>query len=275
MSEEDQQNETQQDNQQRINAVSLQIPQFSEAIASTWFIILEAQFKASKITSEVTQFYQTLAHLPPEVVVRLSPTETSSENYTSLKNAVINLFSQSNIEMFHQLLSNRPLMGKPSLFLRDMLQTASRIGVGDNIVRIRFIDSMPFPLRATLAAQTSLSLENLGMLANDLHKMHSSNAEANFYKTEAPAQNFKNFYQQDYQNLPDFQHPQRQPTPVDPRINSITPHRTLMIIPPLIFLCVYEVSAVIRGPRYVERTYISQIMPEPVSYGASIRTRGM
>src|SRR5215469_10091364 len=142
--------------QQAINAVSLQIPQFSEPIASTWFVILEAQFKANKIASESAQFYQTLAHLPPEVVVRLSLSETTSENYTALKTAVINLFSQSNIEMFHQLLASRPLMGKPSLFLRDMLQTSNRIGVSDNIVRIRFIDSMPFALRATLAEQTSL-----------------------------------------------------------------------------------------------------------------------
>src|SRR5215469_7823302 len=190
--------------QQAVNAVSLQIPQFSEPIASTWFVILEAQFKANKIASESAQFYPTLAHLPPEVVVRLSPTETTSENYTALKTAVLDLFSQSNIEMFHQLLSNRPLMGKPSLFLRDMLQTASRIGVGDNIVRIRFIDSMPFPLRATVAAQSSLSLENLGMLANDLHKMHSSNCEQNFYQADPAGQNFyqadpagQNFYQAD------------------------------------------------------------------------------
>src|SRR5215469_8280686 len=190
--------------QQAVNAVSLQIPQFSEPITSTCFVILEAQFKANKIASESAQFYQTLAHLPPEVVVRLSPSETTSENYAALKTAVINLFSQSNIEMFHQLLASRPLMGKPSLFLRDMLQTANRIGVSDNIVRIRFIDSMPFPLRVTLAAQTSLSLENLGMLANDLHKMHSSNTEANFYQLEPPGA---------YNNLPEFHHHQQIPRP--------------------------------------------------------------
>src|SRR5215469_798337 len=88
--------------QRTINAVSLQIPQFTETIASTWFIILEAQFKTNKVAAETAQFYHALGHLPPEVVVRLSPAEATSKNYTALKDAVINFFSQSNVEMFHQ-----------------------------------------------------------------------------------------------------------------------------------------------------------------------------
>src|SRR5215469_3317660 len=162
-----------------VNAVAFNVPQFTEATASTWFIIIEAKFRAHRITSEATKFYHALGALPPEVVIRLSPSEIASENYTALKEAITNLFTQSNVELFQQLLANRPLMGKPSLFLRDMMTTANRVGVGDNIVRIRFLESMPSALRPTLAAQTKLSLENLGQLANDLHNMNSSAAETN------------------------------------------------------------------------------------------------
>lgn len=70
--------------------------------------------------------------------------------------------------MFQELLSKQPFTGRPSAYLRDILNLASKLNVGEDIVRLRFLDALPFSIRPVIAAQTSLSLEQLGALANDL-----------------------------------------------------------------------------------------------------------
>jgi hypothetical protein len=151
-----------------VAAVRIKVPAFLEASASAWFRILEAQFHLSNITTERTRFFHTLANLPPEVVSRISPSELDSASYDTLKSSILALYERSKSELFQEFVAKQPYTGRPSSYLRDILNSAAKLGVSDDIVRLRFIDALPNNLRPTLTAQTSLSLEALGALANDL-----------------------------------------------------------------------------------------------------------
>lgn len=154
--------------EENVAQVGIKVPSFMEAAVPAWFHIIEAQFHLKKIKTEKTKFFHTLSNLPPDIVSRISTTELESQNYTTLKDSVISLFERSKTEMFNELLSKTTLVGKPSIFLRDMMSKAAKLNINNDIVRMKFIQALPLGIRPVVAAQTSLDLDQLGVLANDL-----------------------------------------------------------------------------------------------------------
>ena len=60
------------------------------------------------------------------------------------------------------------MTGRPSTFLHELRDTASKIGVGEDLVRHKMIKSLPPSIGAVLAAQRDLTLTQLGQLADKL-----------------------------------------------------------------------------------------------------------
>ena len=150
------------------NHVSIKAPEFSENSASGWFVILEAQFETSRIKVSSTQFFHAVAHLPPSLVSRMPQSVISSKDYETLKGEILNLVEKSKPQMFDSLLSDTQVSSRPSEALSVLMRTAERVGVADDFVRHRFIQSLPQSIAPALAAQQTLSLLELGKLADDL-----------------------------------------------------------------------------------------------------------
>ena len=148
--------------------LQLKVPAFMEDSVDAWFIIIEAQFVTSRISTASTKFYTTLSHLPPSVVKLLPKRILTSKDYDCLKEAVINVYEKSKPELLDKLLKNSSLTGRPSLFLQELMSTAERIDVGEIVVRFKFLDAMPSTIRTVLASQKELNLIQLGQLADDL-----------------------------------------------------------------------------------------------------------
>jgi len=148
--------------------VSVKPPEFSEQNASGWFAILEAQFNLAKVTRESTQFFQCLSALPASLVSRLPSNLITEQKYTELKDAILGLVERSKPEIFESLLRTEQLVGKPSVCLSVMQRTASKVGVGDEFIRHKFLNSLPASITPVLAAQTTLNLQQLGSLADQL-----------------------------------------------------------------------------------------------------------
>jgi hypothetical protein len=49
-----------------------------------------------------------------------------------------------------------------------MLRQATKLSIGDDIVRIQFLKTLPLHVQTTLASHVSLSLQQLAEIANDL-----------------------------------------------------------------------------------------------------------
>ena len=151
-----------------INRVSVKPAEFSEATASGWFFIIEAQFQLSNIQNKSTKFYTALAALPATLVQRLSVEILSGKDYDSLKESVLSLVEKSKPELFESLLSTQVLTGRPSACLATLQSTAQKVGVGDEFIRHKFLQSLPASISPVIAAQSTLSLSQLGNLADEL-----------------------------------------------------------------------------------------------------------
>ena len=143
-------------------------PVFSHEYVAGWFTIMEAQFKRANIKSQSTKFYHVLSVLPVEAASVISEEVVSQENYDLLKKAVLTHYQQSKTELFEDLISKSPVVGRPSVWLRDLKRKAQCANVSSDLLRHKFLQALPSSVRIVLAGQKDLSLDQLGTLADDL-----------------------------------------------------------------------------------------------------------
>ena len=99
----------------QINRVIIEPSEFSEATAADWFFIIEAQFQVAQMNVSSKNFNTELLALP-----------------ATLKH-----------ELFKSLLSTQVLTERPSVFFETLQSTAQKVGVGDEFVRHKFLESLP------------------------------------------------------------------------------------------------------------------------------------
>ena len=192
-----------------IQHLSIKIPAFMETAATGWFSIIEAQFHLSKITVEETKYYHVLASLPPTIVANLSPTILENKTYTVLKNAVIASFESTKPELFDKLISKTTMSGRPSVYLQELNATANKIGVGEDLIRHKFIQATPSTISPVLAAQKSLTLQQLGTLADELMPYFGSNNVLNI-KSQNDRHQRTNYNEPSQQENPHLNRPTNQ-----------------------------------------------------------------
>lgn len=158
------------------NLISIKAPQFNESAVSGWFSIIEAQFHIRNITQSATKFFNTLAALPPHVVANIPTELLEKTDYDELKSNLVGSFEQTKPELFEKLSQQTKMTGRPSLYLRDLQSLAVRAGIGEcgELIRHKFLAALPNTISPALAAQKTLSLTQLGSLADELMPMHNT-----------------------------------------------------------------------------------------------------
>ena len=180
------------------NSVSIKMPEFSESYASSWFEIIEAQFEVKGIKVSSTKFYHALSVMTPDLVSKLSREVMMSKSYELLKSAVIALYEQTKPELFAKLIKQSKMTQKPSFYLQELQKTAAKIGVSDDLVRVRFIQDMPKDISAAVATQKNLSLFDLGNLADELMPLVNANSHTAYSaNNNAPSTSKKQFRSND------------------------------------------------------------------------------
>lgn len=147
---------------------AIRVQPFISSNANSWFCILEGQFALGKITNSETKYYYALCALPPELISRLPQHILAVKDYDQLKTEVIARTEESKPELFEKLIAEQPMAGRPSDQLHELIRIASRLGINDDLIRHKFLQSVDKGISAILAAQTSVPLQNLGKLADDL-----------------------------------------------------------------------------------------------------------
>lgn len=122
--------------------------------------MLEAQFKLKGITVSSTKFYNALSALPPNLVTNIPSDVIDNECYEDLIKTVIQSYEQIKPEIFEKLAQRTTMTGRPSLYLQELQSLARRAGIGDcqDLIRHKFLSSLPHTISPAIAAQTSLSL---------------------------------------------------------------------------------------------------------------------
>ena len=158
------------------HSITIKPPQFCETSARGWFAVLEAQFKIKNIKKSSTKFYSALSALPPAIVTNIPEQILSDEKYDELKNNVIGVFEQTKPEIFEKLAQKTTMTGRPSLYLQELQTLARKAGIGDcqDSIRYKFLSALPQTIAPAVAAQTSVSLVQLGSIADELMPLHTS-----------------------------------------------------------------------------------------------------
>ena len=164
------------DDKDSAHSITIKPTQFSESSARGWFAVLEAQFKLKSITVSSTKFYNALSALPPNLVTNIPADVINDENYEKLKNNVIQSYEQTKPEIFEKLAQKTTMTGRPSLYLQELQSLARRAGIDNcqDLIRHKFLSSLPHTISPAVAAQTTLSLTQLGSLADELMPMHNN-----------------------------------------------------------------------------------------------------
>lgn len=66
-----------------------------------------------------------------------------SKDYEKLKAVVISSHEKPKSEMLDKLIPSSKMTGRPSSYLNELISLTSRIGVGEEIFRSKFIQALP------------------------------------------------------------------------------------------------------------------------------------
>lgn len=199
------------------NHVSIKMPQFMSSSVSGWFQILEAQFHLKSIKSEETKFFHLIAALPPDLISKLPAAQLQNQKYSEIKDAVIATHEKTKPELFDKLISKTKLTGRPSHYLQELNSIAAKVGVGDDLIRHRFIDSLPPNISPVLATQKTLTLQQLGTLADEISPFLEN--QAFHVKTSTSKNTNSSYHKNTSSNTPkrNTNHPGLQPFSEDQR----------------------------------------------------------
>ena len=78
------------------------------------------------------------------------------------------MYEKTKPELLDRLMKTTSISGRPSVYLQEMINTASRIGVTDDIIRHKFLQALPSTISPVIASQKELNLSQLGNLADEL-----------------------------------------------------------------------------------------------------------
>ena len=151
-----------------VHHVSVKPPPFMESAVPGWFAIMDAQFHIAKITSAQTKFYHVLSSLPPETISHIPQDVLEQKDFKVLQETVTDMYEKTKPELFERLISKTRLTGRPSHFLSELREMGDKAGVGDELIRHKFLQSLPSGIAAALGSHREMSLSQLGKLADEL-----------------------------------------------------------------------------------------------------------
>lgn len=155
-----------------ISAVDVKLPPFWTADPELWFLQVESQFAARRITADQTKYHHVVGSLPPTTaseVRDLLVAPPAVNAYTTLKQLLISRLTPSEPQRLKQLLHGAELGDRtPSQLLRHMQQLlgTTTTDVDSRLLRELFLQRLPTNVRMVLASAADKQLSQLAELAD-------------------------------------------------------------------------------------------------------------
>lgn len=150
------------------SVTELKTQQFYENDPELWFVTIEAQFEARKITSDKTKYNSVVMNLNYKAasqVKSILQAEYKDGKYKELKEALIEAFSATSTERIKQLISNEHLGDqKPSQLLDKMRQLGGK-SVTDDFIKNLWVQRLTDTQRHILSASND-KIESLANMAD-------------------------------------------------------------------------------------------------------------
>ncbi|XP_036347607.1 uncharacterized protein LOC118756985 [Rhagoletis pomonella] len=147
--------------------------QFNPDKPSLWFAQIEAQFTILGVSKEIDKFYHAISVIDARYAAEVEDIivqPPGAKPYLTLKAALITRFSKSKEAKLQQLLEGEAIGDRtPSQFLRHLKSLVT--GVGEDVIKAKWLSALPKDTRAMLALQSTASLDELGASADKLHEI--------------------------------------------------------------------------------------------------------
>ncbi|XP_066589575.1 uncharacterized protein [Prorops nasuta] len=156
-----------------------QLPAFMRDRPDIWFILIETEFRANRITGDESKFSATLRALDTETLQQITdmiyrPPE--KDKYETLKKIVVQRLSDSRQKQIQRLLNELVLGDKrPSQLLREMRDLAAG-GITEDMLHTLWLNRLPSHLRPLLVASESLDLKAVAEMADRMMEITCSNS---------------------------------------------------------------------------------------------------
>lgn len=153
-------------------STSVKLPQFWSQCPEAWFLQAESQFNVKNITRDTTKYEYIISALPQEVILTVwdKIKDTNNQNYTQLKNVLIQRHSISEEKKFEELISNTDLGDrKPSDLYRSMeLLTGTSSIIGSDLLKQLWMKKLPKVINVALVASGKTNIQDLTEIADKI-----------------------------------------------------------------------------------------------------------
>lgn len=164
----------------QISANQLKLPPFWNNCPESWFIVAEAQFRASNITTENRRYTHLLASLTPDIIqqvrdlIQNPPDE--SRLYSCFKEKLLDRLTPNEEQRIASLLYQTEMGDrKPSEFYRHMEQLVGQSNeIGRNTIRKLFLNRLPKPIERSLILLENQPINDQLQIADKLWEAEHS-----------------------------------------------------------------------------------------------------
>lgn len=112
-----------------------------------WFSIMEAEFNIADIHIK-KHGENVIAHWRRSLQIYWENCkQLHSKDYEKLKEVVISSHEKPKSEMLDKLMPSSKITGRPSSYPNELISLTSRIGIGEDIVRRKFIQAFPLSIK--------------------------------------------------------------------------------------------------------------------------------
>lgn len=157
-----------------VAAVDVKLPPFWTADPELWFLQVESQFAARRITADLTKYHHVVSSLPPATASEIRDllfSPPAEDAYSTLKRTLIRRVSPSEPQRLQQLLREADLGDRtPSQLLRHMQQLlgSTAAGLDSLLLREIFLQRLPSNVRMVLTSTGEKDLSKLAERADAL-----------------------------------------------------------------------------------------------------------
>ncbi|XP_008179439.1 uncharacterized protein LOC103308205 [Acyrthosiphon pisum] len=141
-----------------VNRVTVKVPPFWKSDPAIWFAQVEAQFHLGGITNDLTKYNHIVGAVDTEILSQVSdiiqkPPDT--DRYNTLKNRLIELFTDSQESKLRRLLGDMRLGDKrPSMLLNEM-QRLGGMACSTQLLKTLWLQQLPVTTQSCLTMSTN------------------------------------------------------------------------------------------------------------------------
>lgn len=152
-------------------ATTCKLPQFWRTNPELWFLQVEAVLNTHRIKGDESKYNLVVAVLDPDTIANVADIlqrPPADGKYDALKAAILHRMTESTDQKLNKFLAGTELGEyKPSHLLRK-LRALAGTHVSENLLRIKWLDSLPSPSQRLLKVLKGQSLEDMAEIADEI-----------------------------------------------------------------------------------------------------------